>query len=85
MALDRQAVERRDFPISRRGYDPAAVDAHLRALASELEELQRARAAGADDSLADEARDSLWRRALIRNSSTCEAISERCASTAAGS
>ncbi len=39
--LDRQSVERRDFPISRRGYDPAAVDAHLRALAVEVEELER--------------------------------------------
>ncbi len=38
--LDRQSVERRDFPISRRGYDPAAVDAHLRALAVEIEELE---------------------------------------------
>jgi DivIVA domain-containing protein len=37
--LDRQSVERRDFPISRRGYDPAAVDAHLRALAAAVEEL----------------------------------------------
>jgi DivIVA domain-containing protein len=44
--LDRQTVERRDFPISRRGYDPAAVDAHLRALAVEIEELQRAVAGG---------------------------------------
>jgi hypothetical protein len=39
--LDRQSVERRDFPISRRGYDPTAVDAHLRALAVEIEELER--------------------------------------------
>jgi DivIVA domain-containing protein len=39
--FDRQAIERRDFPLSRRGYDPASVDAHLRALASEFEELQR--------------------------------------------
>jgi len=39
--FDRQAIERRDFPIGRRGYDPAAVDAHLRALAGEFEELQR--------------------------------------------
>ena len=31
--LDRQSIEKRDFPIGRRGYDPAAVDAHLRALA----------------------------------------------------
>ena len=41
MDLDRQSIERRDFPIARRGYDPAAVDAHLRALAAEVEELRR--------------------------------------------
>lgn len=41
MDIDRQAIERRDFPIARRGYEPAAVDAHLRALASEIEQLQR--------------------------------------------
>lgn len=41
MELDRQSVERRDFPISRRGYDPAAVDAHLRALAGQIEALKR--------------------------------------------
>ncbi|HEY1689253.1 MAG TPA: hypothetical protein VGF95_10365 [Solirubrobacteraceae bacterium] len=34
MDLDGQAIERRDFPISRRGYEPAAVDAHLRAIAA---------------------------------------------------
>jgi len=39
--FDRQAIERRDFPIARRGYEPAAVDAHLRALAGEIEQLQR--------------------------------------------
>jgi hypothetical protein len=39
--IDRQAIERRDFPIARRGYEPAAVDAHLRALANEIEQLQR--------------------------------------------
>jgi DivIVA domain-containing protein len=44
--FDRQAIERRDFPVGRRGYDPAAVDAHLRALAAEFEELQRAAAGG---------------------------------------
>jgi len=54
--LYRQAVERRDFPIGRRGYDPAAVDAHLRALAVEIEELQRAAiGAGADMSVASAA------------------------------
>jgi F0F1-type ATP synthase membrane subunit b/b' len=38
--LDRQQIEKRDFPIVRRGYDPATVDAHLRALSAEVEELQ---------------------------------------------
>jgi hypothetical protein len=47
--IDRQAIERRDFPISRRGYEPAAVDAHLRALASEIEQLQRERADGGSE------------------------------------
>jgi hypothetical protein len=47
--LDRQAIERRDFPIGRRGYDTAAVDAHLRALAAQVEELQRAAVTGGAD------------------------------------
>jgi hypothetical protein len=50
--LDRQSIERRDFPIGRRGYDAAAVDGHLRALASEIEELQRAASGPGPDSLA---------------------------------
>jgi hypothetical protein len=54
--FDRQAIERRDFPISRRGYEPAAVDVHLRALAGEIEQLQRERAdGGAEPSLASTA------------------------------
>jgi len=38
--LDRQDVEKKDFPIGRRGYEPDAVDAHLRKVASELQELR---------------------------------------------
>jgi hypothetical protein len=53
--IDRQTIERRDFPIARRGYEPAAVDAHLRSLASEIEELQRERADGGPASLASTA------------------------------
>jgi DivIVA domain-containing protein len=53
--LDRQAIERRDFPIGRRGYDPAAVDAHLRELSAEVEGLQRSAASGGDMSLASSA------------------------------
>ena len=41
MALDRQRIERKDFPIGRRGYDPDAVDTHLAALADEVDELKR--------------------------------------------
>ncbi len=46
MALDRQTIEKRDFPIGRRGYDPAAVDAHLSLLADELEAARRANRSG---------------------------------------
>jgi vacuolar-type H+-ATPase subunit E/Vma4 len=38
--LDRQSIEKRDFPIGRRGYDPEAVDAHLAWIAQQLEELR---------------------------------------------
>ena len=35
--MDRDRIERRDFPTGRRGYDPAAVDEHLRRVADEFE------------------------------------------------
>ncbi len=41
MALDRQSIEKKDFPIGRRGYDPEAVDSHLHTLADEIDELKR--------------------------------------------
>ncbi len=41
MALERQSIEKKDFPIGRRGYDPEAVDAHLHSLADEVDELKR--------------------------------------------
>jgi DivIVA domain-containing protein len=41
VALDRQSIEKRDFPIGRRGYEPAAVDAHLARLADEVESLKQ--------------------------------------------
>lgn len=52
MELDRQTIEKKDFPIGRRGYDPEAVDAHLAALASQVETLRRAQRAGPGESLA---------------------------------
>jgi len=38
--MDREAIERHDFPVGRRGYDQAAVDDHLRRVADELESLK---------------------------------------------
>ncbi len=38
--MDRDAIERSDFPVGRRGYDPSAVDAHLRRIADEFEALR---------------------------------------------
>jgi DivIVA domain-containing protein len=42
--VDRDEIERRDFPSSRRGYDPSAVDEHLRRVADDID---RARAGAA--------------------------------------
>ena len=44
--MEREDIERRDFPVGRRGYDQSAVDAHLRGVADEIERL-RAGAPGA--------------------------------------
>jgi DivIVA domain-containing protein len=38
--VDRDAIERRDFPVGRRGYEQAAVDEHLRRVADEFESLR---------------------------------------------
>ncbi|MBV9817669.1 MAG: DivIVA domain-containing protein [Solirubrobacterales bacterium] len=56
MALDRQSIEKKDFPVGRRGYDPEAVDAHLSALADEVSDLKRS-ARRRTDSLASAASD----------------------------
>jgi DivIVA domain-containing protein len=53
--LDRQSIEKRDFPIGRRGYDPAAVDAHLRTIAAEVEELRYALESRAGETLGSSA------------------------------
>jgi DivIVA domain-containing protein len=44
--LDRKSIEKQDFSSSRRGYDPAEVDAHLSAIADAVEELKRSSTAG---------------------------------------
>jgi DivIVA domain-containing protein len=44
--VDRDAIERRDFPVGRRGYDQEAVDSHLRQVADEFEALRGRAPAG---------------------------------------
>src|SRR3954467_2137011 len=46
----------RDFPTARKGYEPAAVDAHLREVADELERVQQS---NGTESLAGVAADSV--------------------------
>ena len=41
MELDRHFIERNDFGVARRGYDPDEVDRHLRELADAVAELKR--------------------------------------------
>ena len=58
MALDRQSIEKRDFPIGRRGYEPEAVDAHLARIAEEVEDLRRRAGSGGGASAAPAAKSS---------------------------
>lgn len=58
MALDRQSIEKKDFPVGRRGYDPEAVDAHLSTLADEIADLKRT-ARRRSDTLASSASDQV--------------------------
>ena len=41
MALERQSIEKKDFPIGHQGYDPDAVDVHLSRIADDVDELKR--------------------------------------------
>ncbi len=80
MDLDRQAIERRDFPLARRGYEPAAVDAHLRALADEVERIRRS-AAGGGESLATNA--GVQVQGIIQAAEQAATVMERQAAEAA--
>jgi hypothetical protein len=74
--LDRQAIERRDFPIGRRGYDTASVDAHLQALGAEFEELRRVGInGGGEESLASTASTQV--QSIIAAAETAAAELER--------
>jgi DivIVA domain-containing protein len=62
VALDRQSIEKKDFPVGRRGYDPEAVDAHLSSMADEIAEFKRS-ARRRSDTLASSASDQV--RAIV--------------------
>ncbi len=74
MALDRQSIEKKDFPIGRRGYDPDAVDAHLHTLAEEIEELKRS-ARRRSESLAAAASEQV--RSIVEAAETSAADIQR--------
>lgn len=74
MALERQSIEKKDFPIGRRGYDPEAVDAHLSALADEVDELKRS-ARRRTETLASSASEQV--RAIVEAAETSAAEIQR--------
>ena len=41
MALDRQSIEKNDFPVGSHGYDPQAVNEHLRSLADQIDDFKK--------------------------------------------
>lgn len=57
--MDRERIERRDFPTGRRGYDPAAVDEHLRRVADEFEAHLNAPRRSLADSTSEQVRQIL--------------------------
>jgi DivIVA domain-containing protein len=66
VALDRQSIEKKDFPIGRRGYDPEAVDVHLSSLADQIES-----SGGSTESLAASAGEQV--RAIVEVAETTAA------------
>ena len=75
MALDRQSIERRDFPIGRRGYEPEAVDEHLQQLADQIESLQRSAQRRSGASLAQAASEQV--RAIVEAAEQSASAIER--------
>lgn len=74
MALERQSIEKKDFPIGRRGYEPDAVDTHLGELADEIEELKRS-ARRRSETLASSASEQV--RAIVEAAETSAAEIQR--------
>src|SRR5205807_5310387 len=77
MPLDRQSIEKRDFPIGRRGYEPEAVDAFLAQLADEVDALARAQKRRTTESLASAASEQV--RSIVEAAEASAADIERSA------
>ena len=75
MPLDRQSIERRDFPIGRRGYEPEVVDEHLQRLADEVDQLQRQSQRRSGASLAQAASEQV--RSIVEAAEQSAAAIER--------
>ena len=75
MALERTSIEKNDFPVGRRGYEPAAVDDHLRAIADEVEELRLASERPRSESLSSTASEQV-RTIIEAAEKSAEAIRE---------
>jgi DivIVA domain-containing protein len=74
VALERQSIEKKDFPIGRRGYDPDAVDAHLTSLAEDVDELKRS-SRRRSETLASSASEQV--RAIVEAAETSAAEIQR--------
>lgn len=75
LPLDRQTIEKKDFPIGRRGYEPEAVDAHLARVAEELEQLRRSAQRPSGASLAQSASEQV--RAIVEAAESSAQAIER--------
>ena len=75
MPLDRQSIEKKDFPIGRRGYEPEAVDEHLQRLADEIDSLSRSAQRRSGASLAQAASEQV--RAIVEAAEQSAAAIER--------
>jgi DivIVA domain-containing protein len=80
VALERQSIEKKDFPIGRRGYEPEAVDAHLAQVAREVEELKAA-SRRRSETLASAASDQV--RSIVEAAESSAAEIQRQAETEA--
>jgi DivIVA domain-containing protein len=73
--LDRQTIEKRDFAIGRRGYEPEEVDAHLAQVADAVDALRRQSRQRSGESLATAA--SAHVQAIVQAAETTAAEIER--------